>query len=405
MNRTHMNFPAAVRVSYRAIKSNKIRSMLTTLGIIIGVAAVISLVALTQGANKMIEEQLTSLGGKSLFINPGKRGVGVQENAITLTDEDAKAIEKLESVRYVSPMLDATEQVIWGNRNSFTVIVGTSPDFVFINDWYTDRGVYFNQEDVDKAANVCVLGKTVVRNLFGYRDPIGKTVRIGENSFRVIGEMSGLGQTTGGRDQDDIVLIPYTTFQKRILGTSSLDTISVSVNNPDNIQDTESQIEMLLRNRHNLHPDQEDNFYIKSQVGVIERIFTISEIMTILLGSIASISLVVGGIGIMNIMLVSVGERTKEIGIRMAVGAKEKDIMTQFLIEAVLLSLTGGLIGIAVGISGSKIATSFTGWESVISPESVFLSFGFAALIGIFFGIYPARKASKLDPIEALRYE
>jgi putative ABC transport system permease protein len=400
-----MNFPAAVRVAYRAIKSNKIRSMLTTLGIIIGVAAVISLVALTQGANKMIEEQLTSLGGKSLFINPGKRGVGIQENAITLTDEDAKAIEKLESVRYVSPMLDATEQVIWGNRNSFTVVVGTSPDFVFINDWYTDRGVYFNQEDVDKAENVCVLGKTVVRNLFGYRDPIGKTVRIGENSFRVIGEMSGLGQTTGGRDQDDMLLIPYTTFQKRILGTGSLDTISVSVKNPDDIPATESQIKMLLRNRHNLRPDQEDNFYIKSQVGVIERIFTISEIMTILLGSIASISLVVGGIGIMNIMLVSVGERTKEIGIRMAVGAKEKDIMIQFLIEAILLSLTGGLIGIAVGISGSKITTSFTGWQSVISPESVLLSFGFAALIGIFFGIYPARKAAKLDPIEALRYE
>ena len=400
-----MNFPAAVRVSYRAIKSNKIRSMLTTLGIIIGVAAVISLVALTQGANKMIEEQLTSLGGKSLFINPGKRGVGVQENAITLTDEDAKAIEKLESVRYVSPMLDATEQVIWGNRNSFSVVVGTSPDFVFINDWYTDRGVYFNQEDIDKAENVCVLGKTVVRNLFGYRDPIGKTVRIGENSFRVIGVMTGLGQTTGGRDQDDIVLIPYTTFQKRILGTNSLDTISVSINNPDDIPATESQIKMLLRNRHNLNADQEDNFYIKSQVGVIERIFTISEIMTILLGSIASISLIVGGIGIMNIMLVSVGERTKEIGIRMAVGAKEKDIMIQFLIEAILLSLTGGLIGIAVGISGSKIATSFTGWDSVISPESVLLSFGFAAVIGIFFGIYPARKASKLDPIEALRYE
>lgn len=400
-----MNLSAALRVSYRALKMNKIRSILTTLGIIIGVAAVISLIALTQGANKMIEEQLTSLGGKTLFINPGKRGVGIQESAITLTDEDANAIENLESVRYVSPMVDTTEQVISGNRNSFTVVVGTSPEFVFINDWYTERGVFFNDEDVAKAENVCVLGKTVVRNLFSYRDPIGKTVRIGETSFRVIGVMSALGQTTGGRDQDDILFIPYTTFQKRIQGTDSLDAISLSVNNPEDIPATESRIRMLLRNRHKIHADQEDSFYIKSQLSVIERIFTISEIMTVLLGSIASISLIVGGIGIMNIMLVSVGERTQEIGIRMAVGAKEKDIMIQFLIEAIMLSLAGGLIGIAVGIAGSKIATSFTGWESVISPESVLLSFGFAALIGIFFGIYPARKASKLDPIEALRYE
>lgn len=400
-----MNFLAALKVSYRAIKTNKVRSMLTTLGIIIGVAAVISLVALTQGANKMIEEQLTSLGGKSLFINPGKRGVGVQESAITLTAEDARAIGELSTVKYVSPMLDAAEQIVWGNRNWFTVVVGTSPDFVFINDWYPESGVFFNREDVERVENVCVLGKTVVNNLFGYREPVGKTVRIGKNSFKVTGVMSSLGQTTGGRDQDDIVLIPYTTFQKRILGGESLETISVSVHNPEDIPLAESQIKILLRERNKIGPEEEDNFYIKSQFSVIQRIFTISNIMTVLLGSIASISLIVGGIGIMNIMLVSVGERTREIGIRMAVGAKQRDIMVQFLIEAILLSLAGGLIGISVGIVGSKIASSFTGWQSVISVESVLLSFGFAALIGIFFGIYPARKASKLDPIEALRYE
>ncbi len=400
-----MNFLAALKVSYRAIRTNKIRSILTTLGIIIGVAAVISLVALTQGANRMIEEQLTSLGGKSLIINPGKRGVGVQDSTISLTADDAEAIRKLGIVKYVSPMLDSPEQVVWGNRDWFTVVVGTSPDFVFINDWYPDAGVFFNNEDVASMQNVCVLGRTVVSNLFGYRDPVGETVRIGKNSFRVIGVMASLGQTSGGRDQDDVALIPYTTFQKRILGTNTLETISVSVNSPGDIPGAESQITLLLRERHKIGKDEEDNFYIRSQFGVIQRIFSISNIMTILLGSIASISLVVGGIGIMNIMLVSVGERTKEIGIRMAVGAKEKDIMVQFLIEAVMLSLTGGLIGIAVGIIGSEVASSFTGWKTVISPESVLLSFCFAALIGIFFGIYPAKKASKLDPIEALRYE
>ncbi len=400
-----MNFLAALRVSSRAIRSNKIRSILTTLGIIIGVAAVISLVSLTQGANRMIEEQLTSLGGKSLFISPGKRGVGVQENAINLTAADADAIRKLDVVEYVSPMIDAPEQVVWGNRNWFTVVVGTSPDFVFINDWYPDAGVFFNNEDVSKTENVCVLGRTVVSNLFGYRDPVGLTVRIGKDSFRVIGVMGALGQTSGGRDQDDVALIPYTTFQKRILGTDTLESISVSVGSPEDIPAAESRIKFVLRERHKLDKNEEDNFYIKSQLGVIDRIFAISNIMTVLLGSIASISLVVGGIGIMNIMLVSVGERTKEIGIRMAVGAKGKDIMMQFLIEAVLLSLTGGVIGIAAGVLGSKIGSSFTGWKSVISPESILVSFCFAALIGIFFGIYPARKASKLDPIEALRYE
>jgi len=400
-----MNFLAALKVSSRAIRSNKVRSILTTLGIIIGVAAVISLVSLTQGANRMIEEQLTSLGGKSLFINPGKRGVGVQENAIELTAEDADAIRKLDIVKHVSPMIDAPEQVVWGNRNWFTVVVGASPDFVFINDWYPSEGVFFNNDDAARTENVCVLGKTVVENLFGYVDPVGQTVRIGKNSFRVIGVMAPLGQTSGGRDQDDVALIPYTTFQKRILGTSALESISVSVESPGDIPAAETMIRSVLGERHKLGLNDEDSFYIKSQMGVIDRIFAISNIMTILLGSIASISLVVGGIGIMNIMLVSVGERTKEIGIRMAVGARQRDVMAQFLIEAVLLSLTGGVIGIAVGVLGSKIASSFTGWKTVISPESILISFGFAALIGIFFGIYPAQKASKLDPIEALRYE
>ncbi|MFI5323479.1 MAG: ABC transporter permease [Thermodesulfobacteriota bacterium] len=400
-----MNILAALKVSYRAIKTNKIRSILTTLGIIIGVAAVISLVALTQGASRVIEEQLTSLGGKSFFINPGKEGVGGKENAIELTAEDAEAIRKLDIVQYVSPTIDSAEQVIWGSRNWITIVVGTSPDFVYINDWFPETGVFFNYNDVKNTENVCVLGKTVVSNLFGYRDPVGQTVRIGKNSFRVIGVMSLLGQTASGKDQDDVALIPYTTFQKRILGRNTLESISVSVTSPADMQKAESRIDLLLREKHNLGKDDEDAFYIKSQVAIIQRIFNISNIMTVLLGSIASISLIVGGIGIMNVMLVSVGERTKEIGIRMAVGAKGKDIMTQFLIEAVMLSLTGGFIGIVAGILGSLIASSLAGWKVVVTPESVMLSFGFAALIGVFFGIYPAKKASNLDPIEALRYE
>jgi len=403
-----MNPWAAFRVSSRALRKNKIRSMLTTLGIIIGVAAVITMVAITQGAKKLIEEQLISLGGNSLIINPGRRagsGATGGSGGITLTAEDAAAIRKLGMVNYVSPILDTTEWIIWSNRNWFTTIVGASPDFTFINDWFPERGSFFTEEDVINAERVCVLGRTVASNLFGYQNPVGETVRIGKNSFKVIGVLSSIGQTPSGRDQDDVVVIPYTTVQKRIMGVTDVENISVSVRNQPDIPYVEAQISQLLRERHQIRPGMEDDFYIRTQQNIIERIFTISKIMTILLGSIASISLMVGGIGIMNIMLVSVTERIKEIGIRMAVGAKERDILVQFLIEALLLSIIGGLIGIVLGIGSTKTASLFTGWPTLVSLGSIVIAFGFAALIGIFFGLYPARKASKLDPIEALRYE
>jgi len=404
-----MNLLLAFKISYDAVMSNKLRSVLTTLGIIIGVAAVITLVALTQGAKTIIEEQLTSLGGNSLIVNSGKRagtGIVTRSNIKNpLTAADADAIRNLSMVTFVSPIIDTAATVVSGNRNWFTTIVGVSTDFININDWFPDQGNFFNNKDVLSDARVCVIGKTVANNLFGYQNPIGKSVRIRNNSFKVIGVMSPIGQTPSGKDQDDVILVPYTTLQKRIMGISHVDNISVSVKNSGDVPVAQTRIIELLRERHKIRPNMVDDFYVKTQLSIIERIFTISKIMTILLGSIASISLIVGGIGIMNIMLVSVGERTREIGIRMAVGAKESDILIQFLVEAVFISIAGGTIGIIVGIAGSKISSSFTGWPGVISLGSILIAFGFAAIVGIFFGIYPARKASKLDPIEALRYE
>ena len=400
-----MNPVSALIVAYRAIASNKIRSVLTTLGIIIGVATVIALVALTSGAKQMIEEQLTGLGSKSLSIKSGKRGIGAQEDTPLLTVGDAEAIAELEVIERITPLINTSELAVADNKNWYTIVLGTSPDYVYINDWFPERGSFYNDLDVSRAERVAVLGKTVAQNLFGYTDPIGQSVRIGNSSFKVIGIMSSLGQTSSGKDQDDIILIPFKTYQKRIEGVTNIKTIAASVKNQDDIPLAEAQIIELLVNRHDIGPEEDNPFYVRTQTTVIERIVTISQIMTILLGSIASISLIVGGIGIMNIMLVSVGERTREIGIRIAVGAKEKDILVQFLIEAIMISLIGGFIGIFFGIAGSQVASYFTGWPSVISVNMVFISFGFAAFIGIFFGIYPARKASKLDPIEALRYE
>jgi putative ABC transport system permease protein len=404
-----MNLLLAFKISYDAVRSNKLRSVLTTLGIIIGVAAVITLVALTQGAKKIIEEQLTNLGGNSLIVNSGKRaGTGaVSRSNIKnpLTAADADAIRNLGIVTHISPTIDTATTVVSGNHNWFTTLVGVSTDFININDWFPDQGNFFNQKDVLSGARVCVIGKTVANKLFGYQNPIGETLRVNNNSFKIIGVMTPIGLTPIGKDQDDVILMPYSTLQKRIMGVTHVENIAVSVKSPKDVPLAQAEITKLLRQRHKIRPDMVDDFYVKTQLTIIDRIFTISKIMTILLGSIASISLIVGGIGIMNIMLVSVRERTREIGIRMAVGAKQSDILIQFLIEAVLISIGGGLIGIIVGIAGSKVSSSFTNWPAVISFSSILIAFGFAAAVGIFFGIYPARKASKLDPIEALRYE
>lgn len=404
-----MNPLLSVDISYRAIKSNKVRSFLTTLGIIIGVAAVISLVSITGGAKNMIEDQLTALGAKSLVITSGKRtssGKTIRTaNAKPLTGEDAQEIEKLDVTEYVSGISNTTSNVVSGNRSIFTAVVGTGKHFIFINDWFPESGTFFNDLDVKEAALVCVLGKTVKETLFGDSDPIGKSVRIGRYTYRVIGVMSSIGPTPSGKDQDDIVLLPYTSVQKRLIGTKSLNRITISVRSDYDLGFAQMEIEKTLRAQHGIGQGEDSDFYVRTQQNQIKTIKNVSRILAVLLGSIASISLVVGGIGIMNIMLVSVGERTREIGIRLAVGAKEKNILIQFLIESVLLSLAGGAIGTAVGILISKVASGMTGWPTQISILSILVAFLFSAFVGIVFGIYPARKAARLNPIEALRYE
>lgn len=404
-----MNPLLSIDISYRAIRSNKVRSFLTTLGIIIGVAAVISLVSITGGAKKMIEGQLASLGANSLAVKSGKITKSgktlITGNIKPLTKKDVDAIRNLEAVKYVSAISNTTANVVSGNRNVFTAVVGTGKDFIFINDWFPERGTFFNEIDIRETALVCVLGKTVRENLFGSQDPIGKSVRIGKYTYGVIGVMSPIGPTPSGKDQDDIVLLPYTSVQKRLVGTRSLDRITIFVDPAYDLSQAQAEVEKVLRRQHGIKDGMEDDFSVRTQQTQINTIKNVSRILTVLLGSIASISLVVGGIGIMNIMLVSVGERTREIGIRLAVGAKEKNILVQFLIESVLLSLVGGAIGAATGILISKVASAITGWPTQISVLSIIVAFLFSALVGIVFGIYPAKKAAALNPIEALRYE
>ena len=404
-----MNPLLSVDISYRAIKSNKVRSFLTTLGIIIGVAAVISLVSITGGAKNMIEGQLASLGANSLVVNSGKRTKSgktlVTGNVKPLTGKDVDTIGSLESVKYASAISNTTANIVSGNRNVFTAVIGVGKDFIFINDWFPERGTFFNELDVRETALVCVLGKTVKENLFGSQDPVGKSVRIGKYTYRVIGVMSPIGPTPSGKDQDDIVLLPYTSVQKRLVGSKSLNKITIFVDPAYDLAYAQTEIEKTLRRQHGIKGEMEDDFFVRTQQTQINTIKNVSRILTVLLGSIASISLVVGGIGIMNIMLVSVGERTREIGIRLAVGAKEKNILVQFLIESVLLSLVGGAIGTAMGILISKVASAITGWPTQISILSIIVAFIFSALVGIVFGIYPAKKAAALNPIEALRYE
>jgi putative ABC transport system permease protein len=397
------------RIAFKALNRNKMRSTLTMLGIIIGVGAVIAMIGIGSGAKASTEETIKKLGTNVLMVFTGSttRG-GVRSgfgSTTTLTPDDAKAIEQeCPAVALASPGVRTTSQIVFGNQNWFTAINGVSPRYQQVRDWPLESGRFITQQDVDAIAKVAVIGQTVAENLFGGGDPLGQTIRVKKVPFTVVGVLTAKGQISG-IDQDDAIWIPYTTAQRRIMGISHVTNMFISAVSDEAVPEAQAQITEVLRKRHRLQPGQEDDFVIRSQRETASAAEESSRVMTLLLGSIASVSLIVGGIGIMNIMLVSVTERTREIGIRMAVGAQETDILFQFLIEAFVLSLIGGFTGIGVGILSARLISYFAGWPTLISPTSILLSFLFAGVVGIFFGLYPARKASRMDPIEALRYE
>jgi len=408
-----MNFPMTMRIALKALGRNKMRSGLTMLGIIIGVGAVIAMIAIGSGAKARIQEQIASMGSNLLIVLSGSATSGGFRHGSgtipTLTVEDAKAIaSELSGVKYAAPVLRGVTQVVFGNQNWSTVTYGTTPEALLIRDWPVSRGRSLTQADVDGALKVCLLGQTVVDNLFGEMEPMGQIVRIKKFPFTVVGVLSIKGQTTWGMDQDDVVYVPLTTAQRLLFGQQfpgMVGAISVQATGPDALKLAEEQITQLLRQRHRLRANQENDFTVRNLTEAFSTAEESARVMSILLGAIASISLLVGGIGIMNIMLVSVTERTREIGIRMAVGARSRDILWQFLVEALVLSLIGGVIGIFLGLGASKVIAQIFKWPTLISAEALLLSFSFSGGVGIFFGFYPARKAAGLDPIEALRYE
>ncbi len=406
-------FLASLRIALKALMVNKMRSALTMLGIIIGVGAVIAMIAVGSGAKKRIAEQIASMGSNIIIVLSGSStssGIRFGAGTVpTLTVEDAKAIlNEIPGVRRVAPHLSGIAQVVFGNQNWSTVIYGTTPEMIEIREWSLTSGRVFTQQDLDGAAKVCLLGKTVVDNLFGGIDPIGQIIRIKKIPFTVIGTLGPKGQSTWGTDQDDIIFVPLTTAQKRLFGMhfpGMVRVITVQAREPEVMKIVEEQITELLRQRHRIQPGQENDFSVRNLTEVASSAEESARVMSLLLGAIASISLIVGGIGIMNIMLVSVTERTREIGIRMAVGAKGRDILLQFIIESLVLSLIGGTIGIGIGVAGTLILSRFTQWPTLFSMEAILLAFFFSGSVGVFFGFYPARKASLLNPIEALRYE
>ncbi len=400
----------AFRIALRALGRNKLRSFLTMLGIIIGVGAVIAMVAIGEGAKKRVQDQIASLGTNVLVILPGTLTLGGARTGSggvqTLVDKDARAVmEEIPIVSAASPVLRGAQQVIAGDQNWFTSVQGIAPEFQQIRNWTTIEGRFISDADVESTAKVGLLGQTAARNLFGDESPLDAIIRIKKIPFRVIGVLGAKGQTGFGTDQDDTVMIPYTTMQKRILGITYVQQIVVSALTADQTQGAKDQITALLRQRHRIQPGREDDFNIRNLSDITEAASNSATVMAILLGSIASVSLFVGGIGIMNIMLVSVTERTREIGIRMAVGARSRDIMLQFIVEAVVMATSGGLIGILVGIGSSTLLKYLVQLPALIRPDIIVIAFVVSGSVGVFFGFYPARKAAQLDPIDALRYE
>jgi len=398
-----------------AIRVNVLRSVLTALGIIIGVAAVIVMISVGAGAQKQVDDVIKRLGSNLVIVVPGTTTSGGARGARgsrpTITEDDAIAIQnEIPTVQVTAPSVRGSGQVIFGSKNWSTVIRGVTPEYGIAREWEIAHGRWFSDEEVRASAKVALIGETVSENLFGDENPVGQIIRIKRVPFTVLGTLVGKGETPMGNDMDDAVFVPLTTAKKRILGGRRLSgrlvgVVFVKSHNAEEVDDTIREMTNLLRQRHKIRPGQPDDFYVRNLSSILEARASSSRVMTLLLAAVASVSLLVGGIGIMNIMLVSVTERTREIGLRMAVGAKGRDILLQFLIEAVTLSLIGGLIGIALGLGGSFSIATIGGWPAIIQPISVLLAFGFAAAVGVFFGFYPARKAARLDPIEALRYE
>jgi putative ABC transport system permease protein len=410
-----MNLAALLRVALSALAVNKLRSALTMLGIIIGVAAVIVMIAVGSGAQARVEEQIKSLGSNLLLVLSGATTAGGVRlgfgSNLTLSEDDAAALAREIPEVTAAPALRGSAQVVWGNQNWSTVIFGVTPEYLEVRQWEIEAGRGFEPPDLAGAAKVCLVGSTVARQLFGGADPLGQVIRIRRVPFTVIGVLETKGQSMMGTDQDDLILMPLSTARKRVLGVGTLakqrtvGTIWIKVRDGYDMKAAEDQVRQLLRQRHRLQPGQDDDFSLRNLAEVAAAQEASSRVLALLLAAVASVSLVVGGIGIMNIMLVSVTERTREIGLRMAVGARMRDILGQFLVEAVTLSLIGGLVGVGLGIGAALAIGQFAGWRIQLAPEAVALAVAFAFAIGVFFGFYPARKAARLNPVEALRFE
>jgi putative ABC transport system permease protein len=406
---------ATVELALGALEANKARTALTMLGVIIGVAAVVTMMAVGAGAQARVEDQIRSLGSNLIIVISGsittsgvRLGSGSQ---LTITEDDARAMERdIDGIQVAAPTVRGGMQVVAGNANWSTAVFGVTPGFLVARDWDAARGRGLSQDDVDGATKVALLGQTVAQNLFGGEEAVGQTIRINKVPLTVVGVLARKGQSTQGQDQDDAILIPLTTAKKKVLGTSqanarAVGAVLVKVRQAGAMKSVEQEIRTLLRQRHHLQRGQDDDFTLRNLSEIVESQEAASRVLSLLLAAVASVSLVVGGIGIMNIMLVSVTERTREIGLRRAVGARRRDILAQFLIEAIAVSLCGGLIGVLLGVGASWAIAHFAGWLAPIEARAVIPAFLFAGIVGVFFGFYPARKASHLNPIDALRHE